>query len=61
MAFEPRNAASFNRSGAAYIPLDGLLSGMTLEETVDYLAEELDLKRSAHVREVGESVAELRD
>lgn len=34
---------------------------MTLEETVDYLAEELDLERSEHVREVGESVAELRD
>jgi hypothetical protein len=34
---------------------------MTLEETVDYLAEELNLERSEHVREVGESVAELRD
>ena len=32
-----------------------------LEETVDYLAEELDLERSEHVREVGRSVAELRD
>ncbi|GCF15901.1 hypothetical protein Harman_38360 [Haloarcula mannanilytica] len=37
------------------------LSGMTLEETVDYLAEELNLERSEHVREVGQSVAELRD
>ncbi len=34
---------------------------MSLEETVDYLAEELDLERSGHVREVGQSVAELRD
>lgn len=34
---------------------------MSLEETVDYLAEELDLERSDQVREVGESVAELRD
>lgn len=34
---------------------------MSLEETVDYLAEELDIERSEHVREVGQSVAELRD
>lgn len=34
---------------------------MSLEETVDYLSEELDIERSEHVREVGESVAELRD
>lgn len=34
---------------------------MTLEETVDYLAEELDIERSEHVRDVGRSVAELRD
>ncbi len=34
---------------------------MSLEETVDHLAEELDLERSEHVREVGRSVAELRD
>jgi hypothetical protein len=34
---------------------------MNLEQTVDYLAEELDLERSDHVRAVGESVAELRD
>jgi hypothetical protein len=34
---------------------------MRLEETVDYLATELDLERSEHVREVGESVSELRD
>ena len=44
-----------------FIPLDGVLSSMSLEETVDYLAEELDLERSEHVREVGQSVAELRD
>ena len=44
-----------------YILLGRLLSGMSLEETVDYLAEELDLERSDHVREVGRSVAELRD
>jgi hypothetical protein len=41
--------------------LDRYLSNMNLEETVDYLAEELDLERSEHVREVGRSVAELRD
>jgi len=34
---------------------------MTIEETVDYLAEELNLDRSEHVREVGQLVAELRD
>ena len=34
---------------------------MDLEETVDYLAEELNLERSQHVREVDRSVAELRD
>jgi hypothetical protein len=34
---------------------------MDLEETVDYLAEELDLERSDHVREVGQVLAELRD
>jgi len=34
---------------------------MSLEETVDYLAKELGLERSEHVREVGRSVAELRD
>ncbi len=34
---------------------------MSLEETVDHLAEELDLERSEHVREVGHSVAKLRD
>ena len=44
-----------------FILLDGLLSSMSLEETVDYLAEEFDLERSEHVREVGQSVAELRD
>lgn len=34
---------------------------MNLEETVDHLAAELDLERSEHVREVGRSVAHLRD
>ncbi|EMA14840.1 hypothetical protein C435_15102 [Haloarcula marismortui ATCC 33799] len=34
---------------------------MDLEETVDYLAEEFNLERSEHVREVGQSVAYLRD
>lgn len=34
---------------------------MSLEETVDYLAGELDLERNEHVREVGQSVANLRD
>jgi len=43
------------------ISLAGLYFDMSLEETVDYLAEELDLERSEHVREVGRSVAELRD
>jgi hypothetical protein len=34
---------------------------MTLTETVDYLAEELDLERNEHVRQVGKAVAILRD
>ncbi|ELZ68602.1 hypothetical protein C457_11376 [Haloferax prahovense DSM 18310] len=34
---------------------------MTLTETVDYLAEELDIERSEHVRQVGKAVAILRD
>jgi hypothetical protein len=34
---------------------------MDLEKTVDYLAEELDLERNDYVREVGQSVADLRD
>ena len=50
-----------NPSSIRFIPLHRLLFGMNLEETVDYLAEELDLERSEHVREVGKSVAELRD
>jgi hypothetical protein len=33
---------------------------MDLKETVDYLVEELDLERSDFVREVGQSVADLR-
>lgn len=41
--------------------VEALSSDMTLEETVDYLAKELDLERSTHVREVDRSVAELRD
>lgn len=44
-----------------YIPPGAIPVCMNLKETVDYLAEELDLERSAHVREVGQSVAELRD
>lgn len=44
-----------------FIPLGRLTINMSLEETVDYLAEELDLERSEHVRAVGQSVAELRD
>jgi len=44
-----------------FMTLQRVFLDMTLEETVDYLAEELDLERSEHVREVGESVAELRD
>jgi hypothetical protein len=48
-------------SGIRFIPLHRLLFSMSLEETVDYLAEELDLERSEHVREVGQSVAEPRD
>ncbi|GAB3700125.1 hypothetical protein GCM10028858_14500 [Halorubrum pallidum] len=58
------NASSDGRHccvSTRFIPLDGLYSDMSLEETVDYLAEELDLERSEHVREVGQSVAELRD
>ncbi|ELY35366.1 hypothetical protein C496_23568 [Natronorubrum tibetense GA33] len=34
---------------------------MGLEETIDYLAEEFDLERNDHVREVGQSVVELYD
>ncbi len=34
---------------------------MSLEEIVDYLAEEFDLERSEYVREAGQSLAELRD
>lgn len=34
---------------------------MTLEETVDFLAEEINIERSDHVREVGQSVSKLRD
>ena len=48
-------------SGIRFIPLHRLLFSMSLEETVDYLAEELDLERSEHVREVGQSVSGLRD
>lgn len=44
-----------------YILLGRLLSDMTLEETVEYLAEELDVERSEYVREVGQSVVNLRD
>jgi hypothetical protein len=34
---------------------------MSLEQTVDYLAEELDLKRSVRVSKVGQLFTELRD
>jgi len=34
---------------------------MILGETVDYLGEEFDFERSEHVREVGQSVADLWD
>jgi hypothetical protein len=54
-------SAVFWAFSTRFIPLDRFISGMSLEETVDYLAAELDLERSDHVREVGESVAELRD
>lgn len=50
-----------NLYSSRFMPLQRLFLNMTLEETVDYIAEELDLERSEHVREVGESVAELRD
>jgi hypothetical protein len=32
---------------------------MVLGETVDYLAEEFDLGRSEHLREVGQSVSDF--
>ncbi len=44
-----------NEEPTRIILLDGLLSTSSLEGTVDYLAEELDLERSGHVREVGQS------
>jgi len=50
-----------SRRNLNLIRLDAFSSGMNLEETVDYLAAEFDLQRSEHVRETGESVAELRD
>lgn len=34
---------------------------MDLDETLDYLSEELEIERSEYVREVGRSVADLRD
>lgn len=34
---------------------------MDLDETLDHLSEEFDIERSEYVREVGRSVAELRD
>jgi len=56
-----KDACESLRCSTRFIPVGALPSGMSLEETVDYLAEELDLERSDHVREVGQSVAELRD
>jgi hypothetical protein len=41
--------------------IGGEIDGWKERFEVDYLAEELDLERSEHVREVGRSVAELRD
>ena len=34
---------------------------MNLEETVEYLADELDIERSSYVQEAGRRVAHLRD
>jgi hypothetical protein len=34
---------------------------MNLEETVEYLADELDIEQSSYVREAGHRVAHLRD
>lgn len=34
---------------------------MDLDETLDYLSDELEIERSEYVREVGRSVADLRD
>jgi len=34
---------------------------MELEETVAYLADELDIERSERIREIGRSVAHLQD
>ncbi len=36
-------------------------SDMDLNETLEFLSEELDIERSEHVREGGRSVADLRD
>ncbi len=34
---------------------------MELDETLEFLSEELDIERSEYVRAVGRSVADLRD
>lgn len=34
---------------------------MDLDDTVDYLSDELDIEQSARVREFGRRVAHLRD
>lgn len=39
--------------------LHNRLSGMNLEETVEYLADELDIERSSYVQEAGRRVAHL--
>lgn len=44
-----------------YISLGQLPSNMSVKETGDYLAEEFDLEWSEYVREIDQSVAELRD
>jgi len=41
--------------------LHSRLSGMNLEETVEYLADELDIERSERIQEIGRSVAYLQD
>lgn len=62
MNFEPGlTHVEFCARRTRFIHRGHLRSGMNLEETVDYLAEELDLERSEHVRDVGRSVSQLRD
>lgn len=46
---------------ARFIALWHIIPGMSLEETVDYLAEEFNLERSEHVEAAGRAVADLQD